>query len=146
MPYLKWWESPRSGVVIASLGPGDLLLEGLRQVAKEANIHTGVVMTGIGSLSSGRIHVVVTNTVPPQDKFFDLPGPLEVVGFRGVIANYEPHVHISLVTKDNVFYGGHLEEGCAILTLSEVSILRVPDLRITRRKRDGSPYPLLDRE
>lgn len=146
MPYMKFWESAQSGVIIMSLGYGDLLLENLRQVAREADIHTGVVMTGIGSLTFGRIHSVVTNDMPPKDKFFDLPGPLEVVGLRGIIANFEPHVHISLMTKDGVFYGGHLEEGCTILTLSEISILRVPDVHMTRRKRDGSPFPLLDRE
>lgn len=146
MPYLRYWESKQTGVLYLSFGTGDLLLEGLRDVCRRANVHTGVLMTGIGSLSFGRIHSVVTNDVPPRDLFLDLPGPLEVVGFRGIIANHEPHVHISLMDKDGKFYGGHLEEGCTILTLSEVSILRTPDIRLTRRKRDGSPYQLIDLE
>jgi len=33
-----------------------------------------------------------------------------------------------------------------VLTLQEISILRLPDLRLTRRIRDGSPFPLLDAE
>ena len=144
MPYAKWWESKETGVVILSLGTGDLLLETLRQVARETAMHTGVVLTGIGSLTFGRIHSVVTNDMPPTDRIFELTGPLEVVGFRGIIADYEPHIHISLMDKDCHFYGGHLEEGCTVLTLSEVSLLRVPDLRIVRRKRDGAPIPLLD--
>jgi len=146
MPYLKFWESKQTGVLIVSLGNGDLLLESLRQVARQADIHTGVVMTGIGSMTFGRIHSVVTNDMPPQDKFFELPGPLEVVGFRGIIADYEPHIHVSLMDKDGRFFGGHLEEGCTILTVCEVSIMRVPDLRIVHRIRDGSPFPLLDTE
>jgi predicted DNA-binding protein with PD1-like motif len=146
MPYAKWWESEQTGVIILSLGTGDLLLETLRQVAKDANMHTGVVLTGIGSLTFGRIHSVVTNDMPPKDRFFELPGPLEVVGFRGVIANYEPHIHISLMDEYCHFYGGHLEERCSVLTLSEISMMRVPDLRIVRRMRDGAPFPLLDAE
>ena len=146
MTLLKWFESHDQGVVIVSLGHGDLLLESLRQVAREANIHTGVLMTGLGSLTAGRIHYVVTNVIPPSDQFLDLEGPLEVVGFSGIIANYEPHVHISLMDKDRQFYGGHLEERCSILTLSEISILRLPDLKIVRKPRDGSQIPLLDNE
>jgi predicted DNA-binding protein with PD1-like motif len=144
MSLLKWFESRESGVVIVSLGYGDQLLESLRQVAREADIHTGVLMTGLGSLTHGRIHWVVTNSMPPQDRFIDLDGPLEVVGFSGIIAAYEPHVHISLMDAGGTFYGGHLEEGCSVLTLSEISLLRLPDLKLTRRRRDGSRVPLLD--
>jgi uncharacterized protein len=146
MSLMKWFESRQQGVIIVSLGYGDLLLESLRQAAREADIHTGVLMTGLGSLTHGRIHWVVSNTMPPQDRFIDLEGPLEVVGFSGIIASYEPHVHINLMEADGTCYGGHLEDGCSILTLSEISILRTPDLRLTRRIRDGSPFKLLDQE
>jgi predicted DNA-binding protein with PD1-like motif len=146
MTLMKWFESRERGVVIVSLGHGDLLLESLRQVAQEADIHTGVVLTGLGSLTRGRIHWVVTNTMPPQDKFIDLEGPIEIVGFSGIIASYEPHVHIGLMLAGGTCYGGHLEDGCSILTLSEISILRMPDLALTRRPRDGSSIRLLDQE
>lgn len=144
MTLMKWFESKEQGVVIVSLGHGDLLLESLRTVAREANIDTGVVMTGLGSLTAGRIHYVITNIIPPRDQFLNLEGPLEVVGFSGIIAGFEPHIHISLMDKDKTFFGGHLEEGCSILTLSEISILRLPDVKLTRRTRDGSRIPLLD--
>lgn len=146
MSLVKYFASQEDGLVIVSLGYGDLLLESITQVAREADIHTGVLMTGIGSLSCGRIHSVVTNDMPPQDRFFELAGPLEVVGFRGIIANYEPHVHISLMDNMGRFYGGHLEPGCAILTLAEISILRASGLRLIRRTRDGSRIKLLDIE
>ena len=146
MSLMKWFESREQGLVIVSLGHGDLLLECLRQVAREADIHTGVLMTGLGSLTRGRIHYVATNNMPPQDRFLDLEGPLEVVNFSGIIAGYEPHVHISLMDASGKFYGGHLEEGCSILTLSEISILRAPDLKLARRPRDGNSIPLLDWE
>ena len=146
MSKMKWFESVESGVVIVSLGNGDLLLECLRTVAHEANIHTGVLMTGLGSLSAGHIHFVVTNDMPPRDQFLRLAGPLEMVGFSGIIADYEPHVHIALMDKDGKFFGGHLEEECSILTLAEISIRRLPDLKLTRRPRDGNSINLLDIE
>lgn len=146
MSLLKWFESKATGVVIVSLGQGDLLLESLRHVARAADVHTGVVMTGLGSLSRGRIHWVATNVVPPKDQYVDLEGPLEVVGFSGIVAAYEPHVHIALQDAQGRFFGGHLEEGCAILTLSEISLLRTPDIRLTRGLRDRSAIRLLERE
>jgi predicted DNA-binding protein with PD1-like motif len=145
MTYLKYWESKETGVVVVSLGNGDLLLESIRQVAREAGIRDGVLMTGIGSLTRGTIHWVSSNDYPPDNEFVTLEGPLEMVSFHGIIADYEPHVHINLMTGDGKYYGGHLEEGCSILTLAEISILRTPDLKLTRNNRDGSKSSLLDK-
>ncbi len=146
MSLLKWFESRETGVVIVSLGRGDLLLESLRQVASDADVHTGVVMTGLGSLSRGRIHWVATNAELPLDKLAELPGPLEVVALSGVIASHQPHVHIALQDAKGRCYGGHVEEGCEVLTLSEISILRTPDIHLLRIPRDGSAIALLDEE
>lgn len=72
-------------------------------------------------------------------------GPLEVVQFGGIIANDQPHIHISLWDRAERYYGGHLHENSAILTLSEISIRRCPDLRLTRRP-DAKGVWLLDEE
>ncbi len=141
---LRYWEDRGTGIVIVSLGRDDLLLESLTRLAVEADIHTGVVMTGIGSLSRGRIHIIKSNNYPPGDVFFDLEGPLEVVQFGGIIAAHQPHIHIGLWDTHGKYYGGHLEDGCAVLTLSEISIRRAPGLRLTRRALDESGIQLLD--
>ena len=139
---MRYFESKEKGIVFALLEPDDLLLEGICVLARQADIHTGVLMTGIGCLSKARIHTVLTNVNPVQDVYLDLEGPLEVTNFTGLIANYEPHVHITMATPKMQFYGGHLENGCQILTLSEFSILRVPDLRLHRQADpEHSPYP-----
>jgi predicted DNA-binding protein with PD1-like motif len=36
-------------VIIASLTPGDLFLEGIEEIIKKENIKTGVITSGIGS-------------------------------------------------------------------------------------------------
>src|SRR5919112_427144 len=131
-------EDRDAGIVIVGLRRGELILESLREVARQADIHSGVVMSGIGSVTKARIHTVMTNNYPPGDEFIDLEGPLEVVQFGGIIANYEPHIHISLWDVNKHYQGGHLEEGCAILTLSEIAIIRLPSLRLTRRALDSS--------
>lgn len=139
-------EDRQAGIVVVALRRGELLLESLREVARQADIHSGVLMTGLGSLTKARIHTVISNDYPPQEEYLDLPGPLEVVHFSGIIAGYEPHVHISLWDREKRFHGGHLEEGCEILTLGEVSLRRLPELRLTRRALDGSGVRLLTRE
>lgn len=144
MSLVKYMESPETGVVVVSLGYQDLLLESIRDVCKQADIRNGVLMTGLGSLTHGHIHIVTTNEIPPQNEFMQIPGPLEMVHFSGIIADYEPHIHVSLMDPAGKYYGGHLEEGCSILTLAEISILRMPDLKMTRRTRDGSKIKLLD--
>ena len=129
-------EDKQTGIVVVALRPGELLLESLGAVARTANIHSGIVLSGIGSLTKGRIHTVSSNDYPPSNDFIDLEGPLEVVQFGGIIANYEPHIHISLWDRERRFHGGHLEEGCEILALSELSIQRLPQLRLIRRPLD----------
>ena len=143
---MEFWEDRPTGIVIVLLRRGDLVLESLSQVARDADIHTGVVISGIGSLTKGRIHTVVSNDYPPTDEFIDLEGPLEVVQYGGIIANYQPHIHISLWDRQKRYHGGHLEEGCEVLALSEISIRRCSELRLTRRQRDESGIWLLDEQ
>jgi hypothetical protein len=146
---LRYFESKETGVVVVQMEPGDMLLECLRDFLREADIHTGVLMTGIGSLSKAHIHTILTNVNPVEELYLHIDGPLEVTNFMGLIANYEPHVHITMCTPQMKFYGGHLEDGCQILTLSEITLLRVPDLRLARRQmpeRSPFPYRMLDQQ
>ena len=72
-------------VIIASLTPGDLFLEGIEEVIKKENIETAVITSGIGSFRKFKYHTITWTGMPPRDKFFEIEGP--VVGvplhFRG---------------------------------------------------------------
>jgi uncharacterized protein len=129
---MKYYEDKAEGIIVMQLMPGDLVLESYEQMIAEAGIDTAIVMTGIGSLSYGRLHVVVTNTLPPENKFFELEGPLELVSMMGIIADGKPHLHFGVLDVNNVYYGGHLEPGCKTLTLYESSVKRVPALHLHR--------------
>jgi predicted DNA-binding protein with PD1-like motif len=142
---MEYFEDRQSGFVIVVLEHGDLIYESLEKVAHEAGLSDGVVTTGIGSLTRAYIHIVKSNDYPPKEEYLHLEGPLEVVQFGGIIANYQPHVHISLWDANRNFYGGHLHEGCEVLALSEISIHRLHDLKLTRRAKDASGIPLLGR-
>lgn len=146
---MRYFESKQSDIVFVVLETGDLLLESICEVARQADIHTGMLLTGIGSLSKARIHTVLTNINPVEELYLDIEGPLEVTNFNGIIANYEPHVHITMSDPHMKFYGGHLEPGCSILTLSEFSIQRIHDVRLFRHlmpERSPYPYRMLDQQ
>jgi predicted DNA-binding protein with PD1-like motif len=143
---VEYYEDKAAGIVVVGLRRGEMIYESLEQVARACDMHSAVVMTGIGSLSRAYIHTVKSNDYPPREEYLHLQGPLEVVQFGGIIANYQPHIHISLWDRDRNFYGGHVHEGCEILTLSEISIRRLPELRLTRKALDRSGVQLLTKE
>jgi predicted DNA-binding protein with PD1-like motif len=142
---MRIFESQKTGVVLVVLQHGEDLLRSIRLAARETGTHTGVLLSGIGSLRKGRIHTVSTNDLPPENLFIDLPGPLEISNYTGIVAHFEPHVHITLMDGQGKVHGGHLEEGCEVLTLAELSILKIPDLALERVKSTGDLFPMLGR-
>ena len=141
---MKFWESQETGIVFLSLHNGDDVLECLGRLVREASLADGVVLTGVGSLSAGHFHVIASNNYPPGDTFIKLDGPLEVAQVAGIIANGEPHLHLTLFDQQHKAWGGHLEPGCRVLTLCELSIRRLPDTHMTRRALDESGVKVLD--
>ncbi len=142
---MEYYEDLPTGIVIIALRRGDLLFESIERVAREADIHSGVLMSGIGSLTRAHIHTVRSTDYPPREEYFHLQGALEIVQFGGIIASHQPHLHISLWDERRNYFGGHVHEGCEVLTLSEISIHRLKDLRLARRALDSSGVGLLTR-
>jgi len=136
MSYFRYYQDRKSNAIVVSLGLGDLLMESIKKTAEKLEIHTGIVLTGIGSLTKANFNY--------GGKTYDLDGPFEVTNLCGTIASFEPHIHISMVGADGKFYGGHLNDGCKIYTVAEISILKLDDLQLTRKLRDGSDINLLD--
>ena len=81
--------------VIIRLDAGDMLLESIEQVIKEADIKNGVVVSGIGTLSDTRIHMVTTVSYPAVEIYPEWNDvPMELSSISGIIADYMPHLHI----------------------------------------------------
>lgn len=114
------------------------LLKSIVKAIKDTRLETGVVVSGVGSLLKARIHMVASHDFPPKDDFLEFEGPLEIVSLQGIVANGEPHLHISIVNREFKSFSGHLEEGCLILSICEVAILKVEDPRLTRTVFPGT--------
>jgi len=106
---------------MARLNPGDDVLVSLREAVCESGILNGVVLTGIGSVSRYRVHVVQTTNLPPGDVFFEGEGPYDILSITGYVLDGRVHAHITLSNTEKAV-GGHLEEGCRVLTFAVITL------------------------
>jgi predicted DNA-binding protein with PD1-like motif len=120
-------------IVVVRLARGDLLLESLRAICRRERIRNGVILTGFGSLSESRVTGVVSPAYPAT-RFYDRRSRagVEILAISGVVADYHVHAHVVLCDRRRAF-GGHLEEGCRVLSLAEIAIMRVERVRLERR-------------
>jgi predicted DNA-binding protein with PD1-like motif len=124
------------GYVIVQLEPGDLVLESLREAIDDHDIDTGAVVSGIGTLSNFNFHYVHTTDISDPDARntqVEREGAWEVTNVEGVIADGEPHLHVSAYDGEETV-GGHLEEGNEINVLGEFTIRKIEGLDLTREK------------
>ena len=123
-------ESAECGqLFIVRLDSGEDLLQSLRAAVAEKGIRHGVILSGVGSISSYHVHVVETTNLPPGDIFFRGEGAFDVLSVTGLVMDGRVHAHITFSNTEKAM-GGHLEEGCRILTFGVVVMAEVegPDL------------------
>jgi predicted DNA-binding protein with PD1-like motif len=126
------------GHVVVGMEPGDLVLESLREAIEEHDVDTGAVVSGIGTLSNFNVHYVHTTDISDPDgrnTMVEREGAWEVTNVEGVIADGEPHLHVSAYDGEETV-GGHLEEGNEVNVLAEFTIEKFDGLELTREKTD----------
>jgi len=134
-------------VVAFRLGPGCDLMKSIEEIAKKENIQSGLVLSGAGSLSQVTLRNVrlFPDEFPVMDRnriYTPKKEPLELLSLSGNISKRdgEIHVHchitISSGLDDGRAYGGHLVEGCLILSYCEIIIAEITGLEM---KRDIDP-------
>ncbi len=118
------------------LNPGDDLLQSLRQAVAEAGIRNGAVLAGIGSLVSYHFHVVSTTDLSPDNAFVEGEGAYDILNVNGFIFDGRVHAHITF-SNTEVAMGGHLEEGCRVLTFAILTIADTPEAELSGWDRVG---------
>jgi len=109
---------------VLRLNPGDDILASLEETAKKNNIKNAVILCGIGSAISYHYHVVGNKELPPRNDFVRGEAPSDIIGITGVILEGRIHAHIAHSDTEKS-YGGHLEPGVKVLTLSVITIAEV---------------------
>jgi hypothetical protein len=130
-------------IICIGLEYGDDFHECVEQVAREKDIESGVVLSGIGTFYEARIHYVTHTQFPADDKFVTMEGPIELTSVSGIIADHQPHMHCTMAARGKEVFNGHLEPGCRILYLGEVVIAKLSGQHLTRTTHPEHGTPLL---
>ena len=122
--------------VALRLNPGDDLLLSLRQAAREQGIQNAAILSGVGSLSQYHYHVVKTTNMPPGNIFVQGEGPFDILTITGLIVNGEVHAHVAFSDTKSA-YGGHIEEGCRVLTFAVIVLAIAENVDFTGWDKRG---------
>ncbi len=131
-------------VVALRLDQGEDVLDAITGAAKQLDLHTGVVVSGIGTLDRARLHHITHTGYPPKNQFVEYEGPIELLSIHGLIADHAPHLHTCISIKETT-YMGHLEPGCRVLYLAEIAIVRLEGVRLCRRMNPATRVSQLQR-
>ena len=114
-----------------------LLLESVVDIIKQKNIQDGEVLVSAGSVQECTFHFVGTTEMKPKNVFKTVKGPYEILAATGIIADGEPHLHIALSHNGQGGFGGHLEKGCRVLYLAELTIIKYTGPPLTRKNNEN---------
>lgn len=142
----------KNKVVIGRILPGVDLIEGIQEMCKKNNVEYGVIVTCIGSLSSG----CIVYAVPDEDNnlgiryseptYFD--GPLELLCCQGIVGKdednrFQIHLHGLMGDKNLRIIGGHfLPRENKVLATVEVMIQGVEESEFIRKYDEETGFPL----
>jgi len=118
------------------------LLESIDAVIKQKDIRDGAVLVTAGSVQECTYHDVASTEIKATNVYKTVKGPFEILNAGGIIADGEPHIHITLSHQGKGGFGGHLEKGCRVLYLAEVTILKYSGPPLTRKNNENG-IPLL---
>jgi predicted DNA-binding protein with PD1-like motif len=121
---------------ILRLNSGEDILGTIRAAAADNGIRHGVILTGVGSISAYHVHVVETTNLPSGNVFFRGEGAFDVLSVTGLILDGRVHAHITFSNTDKAM-GGHLEEGCRVLTFAVVVLAETDGADLTGWDRMG---------
>ena len=118
------------------LDPGDDLLLSLRAAAREQGIRNAAILSGVGSLDRYHYHVVKTTNMPPGNTFVKGEGPFDILTVTGLVVDGEVHAHVAFSDTRQAM-GGHIEEGCRVLTFAVIVMAEAPDVDLTGWDKRG---------
>ena len=95
---------------------GEDLLKSIEKFCINNSIKAGVVLSGVGCVTKGRVRDASGVTIVEIDE------PMEIVSLTGTVSEKRCHLHVSFSKEDLSVVGGHLVMGCVINTTCELVI------------------------
>lgn len=133
---MKTQRSRIGEIIVIRINSGEDILLALREAVAEHRIQHALILGAMGSVKRYHVHVVETPDLPPKDAFLKGEEPLDILSMNGVIMNGRVHAHISF-SGLQMTMGGHLEEGCQVLSFCQVWLVTVPEADLTDWDRIG---------
>lgn len=101
---------------------GEDLLKSIKTLCQEKQISAGVILSGVGCISKGRIRDASGVIIREIDEH------CEIVSLNGTASKTRCHIHIALSKEDLSTIGGHLCPGCIVNTTCELVIAELPGI------------------
>ena len=101
---------------------GEDLLESIKEVCVLRKINAGVILSGVGCFSSGRVRDA------SGVRIREINEHCEIVSLSGTVSAKRCHIHIALSKEDLSTTGGHLCAGCIVNTTCELVIAELPEV------------------
>lgn len=108
-------------VVVVRMRFGQDMLEALKTAVADKGIKNAVILSGAGSLTRYRVHVVDNVTFPVKEAFPEAEGPQDLIAVTGYVIDGRVHAHITFSNQDKAM-GGHLEPGTKVFTFAIVTL------------------------
>lgn len=122
-------ETAIARMILVRLDPEEDVLLSLRTLVAERGLRNASILGGVGSLDRFHFHVVETTNLPPGDTFVRGEGAFDILSITGLILDGKVHAHITF-SNTEVAMGGHLEEGCRVLTFCMIQVAETPDVAL----------------
>lgn len=130
--------SEEGNLIIFRFEDGKDVVEGLKLAAKEHQIQSGIILSGIGMLRDSEISFFSREKMNYVTNRFN--EPVELLSFSGNISmlNNESffHLHVALAKEDNSVIGGHLKKATVHNTLEGV-IIKLSKIKLIRDSKTG---------
>lgn len=117
--------------MIIGLQKDDLILESIKAAIKEAGIRNAIVTSGVAATHHMRWHHIEDTQDTPTDTIHEASGPIEVGSIGGLVLDGIPHLHCTFADHHHT-WAGHLEEGCLIQYVGEITLIELVDIDLTR--------------
>ncbi|HND85486.1 MAG TPA: DNA-binding protein [Pseudobdellovibrionaceae bacterium] len=113
-------------MTIFRLRPGADLKKFLSEFASSEFFQGGFVVTCVGSLSQVKLRLAQANS----ETF--MAGPFEILSLNGTLSKDGVHLHLGIADGEGRAFGGHLLDGCIVLTTVEIVIEDVKTITLAR--------------
>ena len=117
--------------VIIGLKKNDLILESIQSALEENGIRNAIVTSGVAAAYHMRWHHIENIEDIPTDTIHETDGPIEVGNIGGLVLDGIPHLHCTFADHHRA-WAGHLEEGCRIQYVGEITMIELLDVDLSR--------------